>query len=337
MIEIRMFRGAVGREEADAIADLYGPSDRKYADAGFVRHQFADNPFGWSLHAFAYDGRRAIGHCALLPLPARIGSDITAAGKFEALAVRPDHQSSTLPDGRLVGIALLAELYTQAAEAGFTVLQDLAQPELGLMHRMHGARRVPVPWQTLVGVGALKTLRTLSAGRAIAGSALACGQRGVQLLSSPVVGRAVVRAANAADEPPQRNDPAPGTWTIEAADMWEWLTGSGLLAWVDEPSGGRSLVRLPGPSAQAAELLDWRPGERRLAGAIATIAAVARIGRAARSIRIANPSDDDGLQRAARLLGFVTARDPLMLYVKSLRADFDATRAAPTPYFFATF
>ena len=337
MIELRLFRGAPGDEETNAIVDLYGPSDRKYAEPRFVRHQFAENPFGWSLHVFAYDGARAIGHCALLPLPARIGDETVASGKFEAFVVDPEYQSSTLAEGGLVGLGLLAELYTGAEEAGFAILQDLAQPELGLMHRMHGAHRVPVPWQTLVGVGNLDTLGTLGTGRALAATGLAFGQRAAQLLSAPISGGAVVRAVEASDEPPPLRGLRSSTWTLEAADMWEWLARSGLLAWVEEPSGGRALVRVPGPAAQAAELLDWRPGRRRLAGAIATITAAARLGREGRSIRIANPSGDEDLRRAARLLGFLPARDPLTLYVKSLRFDIDATDVAVTPYFFATF
>jgi hypothetical protein len=337
MIELRVLRGPLGDKETRAIVDLYGPADRKYEDPQFARHQFAKNAYGWTLHAFASDDGRAVGHCALLPIPARAGAETVVSGKFEALAVLPEYQSSTLADGRLVGLGLLAELYERAGDEGFALLHDLAQPELGLMHRMHGARRVPVPWQTFVGVGDRRQLRALSAGRAVAGTALAYWQRAAQRASIPLSGRARVRAATPGDEPPPPHEPQPGTWTIEAADMWEWLVGSGLLAWVEEPSGGRALVRVPGPAAQAAELLDWRPGRRGLAGAVATITAIARLGREGRSVRIANPSGDDDLRRAAHLLGLLPAREPLMLYVKSLRADIDATNVTVTPFFFATF
>lgn len=337
MIELRILRGPLHDGALQAIVDLYGPVDRKYEDIAFARHQFANNVYGWSLHAFAYDAGRAVGHCALLPIPARFGAETVVSGKFEALAVLPKYQSSTTADGRLVGLALVADLYARAAEEGFAILHDLAQPELGLMHRMHGARRVSVPWSTFVGVGDRRQLGALGNGRAVAGAALAFWQRAMQLASSAASGSAYVREAKPSDEPPEARALPSGAWTIEAADMWEWLVGTGLLAWVEEPSGGRALIRAPGPAAQASELLDWRPAGRPLAGAVATINAIARIGRAGRSVRVADPAGDAELRRAARLLGFLRAREPLTLYVKSLRSDIDGASVRVTPFFFATF
>lgn len=337
MIDLRIVRGPLGDGDLRAVVDLYGPSDRKYEDLRFARHQFTKNAYGWTLHAFAYDEGRPVGHCALLPVPARVGTEAVVSGKFEALAVLPEYQSSTLADGRLVGLGLLGDLYSRAEAEGFAILHDLAQPELGLMHRMHGARRIPVPWSTFVGVGDRRQLRALGSGRALAGTALAYWQRTVQLASSLASRPARVRDAKPEDEPPRPQPLRAGTWSVEAADMWEWLVGTGLLAWAEEPSGGRALVRVPGPAAQAAEVLDWRPGRRRLAGALATIAAVARLGGEGRSVRIANPGDDAHLRRAAQLLAFLPAREPLMLYVKSLRSDIDAASVHVTPFFFATF
>jgi hypothetical protein len=335
MIDVRVLRGVPGDEDVASIVELYGPADAKYRDPRFVRHQFAGNPYGWTLHAFAEEDGRAVGHCALLPLPARTGAGTMVSGKFEAFAVRPDRRSSTLADGRLVGLGLLAELYAHAEEAGFAVLHDLAQPELGLMHRLHGAARVPVPWRSFVGVGDPRTLRTLRRDRAVAAAGLALVQRTLQLPARAAAPRPVVRPIAADDPPPPVPDLEPGAWTLAAADMWDWLVGSDLLAWVHEPDGARALVRVPGPAAQAAELLDWQPGTGGLAPAIATVAAIARLGRTGRSVRIGDFGVD--LRRAARLLGLVPAREPLMLYVKSMRADVDARAAVPTPYFFATF
>lgn len=337
MIELHILRGPLQDGALQAVVDLYGPVDRKYADIDFARHQFVHNVYGWSLHAFAYDAGSAVGHCALLPIPARFGAETVVSGKFEALAVLPEYQSSTLADGRLVGLALVADLYARAADEGFAILHDLAQPELGLMHRMHGARRVPVPWPTFVGAGDRRYLGALGSGRALAGTTLAYWQRAAQLAATPAFGSARVRDVKPSDEPPRTRDVPSDAWTIEAADMWEWLVETGLLAWVEEPSGGRALIRAPGPASQASELLDWRPGGRPLAGAVATINVVARIGRVGRSVRIADPAGDAELRRAARLLGLIRAREPLMVYVKSLRSDIDGTNVAVTPFFFATF
>ena len=338
MIELRTLRGAVDDEETSWIVDLYGPVDSKYADPLFVRHQFTRNPFGWSLHVFALEDGRPVGHCALLPMPARLGGAAAVAGKFEAFAVRPDRQSSTLVDGRFVGLGILDELYAQAPEAGFVVVHDLVQPDLGLLHRLHGAHGVSVPWRTFVGVGDRHALAGLGDARTIAGYAMASLQQGLRMVAAPLSARAVIRTAERGDELPRTQDHlAPGEWTIDAADMWDWLLGTGLLAWVEEPSGGRALVRLPGPARQAAELLEWYPGRRPLSGALATISAVARLGREGRSVRIGNPSGDPHLRLAARLLGFLAAREHLTIYVKSLRQDLDAADVSITPYFFATF
>jgi len=337
MIELHVFRGAAGEREVEWIVDLYGPADPKYLDARFVRHQFAENPFGWSVHAFALADGRAVGHCALLPVPARSGDETLVSGKFEAFAVRSEHQSSALPDGRLVGLALLSELYDRAAESGFAVLHDLVGPDIGLMHRLHGASRVQVPWQTLVGAGNRQMLASLGGGHVVAASLVAATQRSLVRTARLASPPAVVRSVDPGDAPPPAHVLEPGRWTLEAADMWEWLVATGLLAWLEEPSGGRGLVRVPGVARQAAELLDWRPGRRPLAGALAAVAAMARLGREGRSVRIGNPTGDPDLRRAARMLGLLPARKPLTLYVKSLQPGLDASGVAVTPFFFATF
>ena len=338
MMDLRVFKGAAGEREIDWIADLYGPVDPKYADVRFVRHQFTENPVGWSLHVFALADGCAVGHCALLPMPARIGDERIVSGKFEAFAVDPMYQSAELADGRLVGLALIAELYAHAPAVGFDVVHDLVQPDIGLMHRLHGAQRIAIPWQTLVGVGDPRALAALGRKRAIAGRGVAWWQKSLRLVSGAAIGRALVREVGVDDEPPRSRDILfPGSWTIAAADMWEWLVGTELLAWVEDLGGGRALVRVPGPGRQAAELIDWHPGRRPLAGATATINAVAQLGREGRSVRIPNPRDDPDLRRAARILGLLPARDPLTLYVKGVRPGLDAANVAVNPFFFATF
>jgi len=338
VIELHVFQGSADDREIDWIVELYGAVDRKYANRWFVRHQFVTNAVGWSLHAFAVADGRAVGHCALLPVPARLGEERIVSGKFEAFAVDQAYQSATLPDGRMVGLALIAELYSRAPSAGFALLHDLVEPSIGLMHRMHSASRVPVSWETYVAVGDRRALTSLGPGWAIAGRGVAWGQEMLRLAAPLLAGRALVREARIADEPPRiQGSRSSSSWTIEADDIWDWLVGTGLLAWVEEPSGGRALFRVPGPAAQAAELLNWCPGRRPLAGAVAAISAVAKVGREGRSIRICNSAGDPDLRRAARLLGLLRARDQLTLYVKGLRPDLDATDVAVNPFFFATF
>lgn len=338
MIELRVFRGAAGEREIAWIVDLYGTADLKYADAQFVLHQFAGNPLGWSLHAFAVADGRAVGHCALLPVPARLGAERIVSGKFEAYAVAPAYQSRTLSDGRMIGLALIDELYAHAPGAGFDILHDLVQPDIGLIHRLYGADRVPVPWATLVAVGDRHALTSLGRMRAIGGRGVALGQETLRLAAGLVAGRARIREAGIGDEPPRiAGDRSSSSWTIDATDIWDWLVGTGLLAWAEEPGGGRGLVRVPGPGAQAAELLAWHPGRHPLVGAMAAVSAVAKVGREGRSVRISNPAGDPDLSRAARLLGFLRAREQLTLYVKGLRSGLDATDVTINPFFFATF
>ena len=74
-VELQPLCGPLTDEQVGWIVDLYGPADVEYSSAQYVRHQFVENPFGWSVNVFAVDYGRAVGHCGVIPFRARRGSE----------------------------------------------------------------------------------------------------------------------------------------------------------------------------------------------------------------------------------------------------------------------
>ena len=82
--------------------------DAKYRSLSYVRHQFVDNLFGWSVNIFALAEGRAVGHCGVIPFRARRGAEPFIAGKLEALAVDGRHRGRRADDGGSLATDILS-------------------------------------------------------------------------------------------------------------------------------------------------------------------------------------------------------------------------------------
>jgi len=223
--EVAVERGPLPEERLRAVAELYGRADPKYRSLDYPRHQLERNPYGWSLHAFALADGEPVGHCCVIPVPARTGGRELLSGKVEALYVEERHRDAH------VALALPCALYTAAEESGIDVLHAFAEEELGVLHRLLGFRRLTVGEPTWVSVADPSAL----AGRARPGAvrAVALAQRALATVAAargrPSVGDPGDAMDLAAVEAPT------STWTISGADAWAWYAGSGLLQLVERP------------------------------------------------------------------------------------------------------
>jgi GNAT superfamily N-acetyltransferase len=93
-LELRTLEGPLEEAQLSWIAALYGRTDARYALLDFLRHQLLENPYGWSLHTFAFDGTRRVGHCEAVPVKARLGTEELLSVKLEALFVDPEYRGA---------------------------------------------------------------------------------------------------------------------------------------------------------------------------------------------------------------------------------------------------
>lgn len=346
-LRVETVRGPLDDERLGWIAALYGRVDAKYRSNTYLRHLLEANPCGWSLHAFALDGARAVGHCCVVPLPARRARRELLSGKVEAYVVEEAYRARTTgPDDTLLAVELLRRLYEFADGNGIEVLHAFATPELGILHRMLGFRRLDVGERSLVrlteprAAGAIGG--ALYATQSALGEAIYAGARSAaRVWRTPALrplsdDDAVLAEAEPGDET---------AWTISGTDAWPWYAGSNLLGVLEIPgrAGSRALVRTADGSAEGFRILGWRPTRPGLLPALLLLGAASRLARRQRASALRfqpwhGRSGDGSLARAARVLGFVPRADFSTLYVRS--ADPELARAANvrlTPFFYTTF
>src|SRR5216110_2198162 len=103
-MDLELRRGPLDRLWLGVIAKLYGPYNRKYADAGFCDRLFNQSPSGASLHSFLMlpDGE-PVGHYAVIPMDIAVRGERRRSGKGEAFVVHEAHRRATaLAGGRAV-------------------------------------------------------------------------------------------------------------------------------------------------------------------------------------------------------------------------------------------
>jgi len=354
MVEIRLIRGPLDDERLAWIARLYGRHDGKYLSLEFVRHQFVENPFGWSLHVFAIERDRAVGHCGVIPVISRRGQEILLAGHVEGFFLEEEFRSVVTEEGRgrPLAVEMLSELYRFAQGQGVTMLHGMASEELGVLHRLAGccAFQVHAPRYLLVtdpGAFGAGQSRLRSAGLA----ALALGQRVVEeavylvarVITTSWTGPAVSESV-AEDRDLGGAPGAHGKWTIEAIDSWEWLAATGLLRVIRVAGrhGCRALVRWP-CNGDTLQILAWRPAPPG-GGLLASLLLVGAAVRLARQNRAAcvrfqewDAPASAGLVNACRIMGFVRRSGTMTLYVCSPSHDLDVDGIALTPFFYTTY
>jgi len=342
-VELQPLCGPLTDEQVGWIVDLYGPADVEYSSAQYVRHQFVENPFGWSVNVFAVDDGRAVGHCGVIPFRARRGSETFVAGKLEALAVDGAYRGRR-DDGGSVATDILSRLYPLATESGTEVLFGLAALPVARILVRAGCHLVATnaPAYTCVIDTESFAGAESSWQRKFVAHGLGLAQRAVLAtagLSLP---------SSSPDEQPNAEDAELATtldgddrWTVSGADAWEWFAGSGVLRMLDLPgdTGSRALVRIDDSHATTVQIVSWRPHRSSLRSAFRLLAAAAGLARRRRAPTLRfqpwrGGADERLLARACTLAGFVRRPEAdLLLYPDAPQAN----EVRLTPFFYVTF
>ena len=297
-----------------------------------LAHVFTQSPAGGALHAFAVEEGQAVGHCAVIPHPAKRGDAGLRCGKLEALWIQESHRARRAGEAPLYR-TLLDTLYAFADDHGLELIHGHATPRIGRVIRFTPLEPVGKPsW-----VGAIRP-------DGVAATALAAVQRGL---------RALVRPGSPAVRPPTADDvdlldaPAPpaGSWAPVLGEAWDWYRSSPLVRVVEVPGehGCRALIQVPATPLEPVRLVGWRPRRRGVRPAAALLSSAARIARdaGAPTLRFQPWPSEAGngdLERACRLLGLVRRADRTTLWVRTSDPSLARAEAVvPSPLFYLAF
>jgi hypothetical protein len=337
---IEIVRGPLAPQQLGAIARLYGARDPKYRDTDFVHRVFDGSGHGASVHAFAHDAGETIGHVGAIRLPTLVGGTPVVSGKFEALVV-DDSARSLSVRGEPVALALLRALTEALGADGVQLLHGTTTPQIGVLMRLAGFRRVPVDAPAYFGVTTPELLESAGTTPRLLLSAAAAGGRALAS-AVRVWGRAVhrsrvvVRPADAGDLSLVRTRLE--GWTVDVSSCWEWLCSIGRLETVviEGRRPCRAVVRPPATPGDDLHVLAW-DSELSRTGAAILLAEMRRRAAHARAVRV-QPWQLDRAARvagAARMLGFVRRPYSAGLYVRA--RDLDPGPVSFTPFFYAPF
>ncbi len=340
MVEIATVAGPLDPGRLRWVAELYGRADPKYRRQDVLEHLFTRSPAGPGLHAFAMDGGRPVGHCAVIPMRARRGANEIGCGKLEALLLDEPYRGLRMGSGRTVARSLLDELYAFAEERGIGLLHAYAIPRIGRV----------IAFDPLAGVGERSRVAVLrpdrlSSLRARVGAKALGGAQSLVRSSAHAAARlgsggASLRRPRAEDVDLVEGPPLPdGRWGIVAADAWDWYRASPLVHVLEVPGshGCRALIQVGGSPGQPTRLIGWRPGRGGIRAAVLLLGALGRLARDqdAATLRFQpwdSPAADGMLRRACRLLGFVPRDDFTTLWVRTSDPDLaHAAAVVPTP------
>jgi hypothetical protein len=336
VIAIQTLAGPLDDAELTLVGDLYGRIDSKYRRLSYLRHLFVENPYGWALHSFARDGNDVVGHCAVIPVRARVGGEAAMSGKVEAYVVEDRYRRGRERGSeRPVALDLLTAVSGAAAERGIDPLHAFLTPRVGAIFERAGYHAQ--------ATNARPYVLLISPTRpGVLASAGATGQRTLVSLAGAALRVAAARCAAPGGGDGDLVAPSsPGdSWTIAGNDSWDWFAASGFLQVLELPGprGSRALI-LTEADEEPVHLLAWRPNRAGLSSSAALLAALARFARerSAPTLRIQpwpGIGGDGALIRACRLLAFVP-RPPFTIYVRSAQAN--AQTVTPSPFFYATF
>jgi len=322
------------------VGELYGAADPKYRDREFLQHLLLHGPAGPALHAFAIADERPVGHCAVVPLPARRGPSALRTGKLEALFVAPSHRGRR-PDGEIVVQSLLTRLYALADARDVDLVHAYVTAAVG---RVTGFDPLAVGERSLVAVLAPR-------GAPVPRRVVGIGQHGVQAAGGLIAARGrrprvIVRRPTASDiDLADAPSPPAGRWTSLARDVWDWYCASPVIRVVelDGRDGSRALVQVARSGGEAVRLAAWRPARAGLRPALLLVDALVRLARrsGAAALRFQpwdSPAADGALVTACRLLGLVRRDDLTTLWVRTADAELRrADAVTPTPVFYLGF
>jgi hypothetical protein len=318
VVEIVTIAGPLEPDRLRWVADVYGRADPKFRRTDLLEHLYTQSPAGGGLHAFALDEGRPVGHCSVVPMPARLGSEPLRSGKLEALFLEERYRGRR-PGREPVVLELLSQLYAFADEHGIEVVHAYATPRIGRI----------IGFTPLEGVGEPSFVAIVSPEpeastvRRWGERGLAAAQRAARTLASAGASSGgVVREATPADvDLAEAELPLADSWTSIAEDAWDWYRASPLVR-VLELEECRALVQLPGKPREPVRLIGWRPEQAGVRPAVNLLAALNRLARqeGAATLRFQpwrSPAADGDLQRACRLLALVRRRDLTTLWVRS--------------------
>lgn len=144
-LELELRPSPLDAEGRDAIARLYGEADSRFKQSRFLRTLYDENPAGSSWHGFVRDGDVTVGHYSVVPIPIRTSTERLMSAKGEALYLAPAYrrgahlnQSPSVP----VAVALMKRVHDRALVEGAAVIHNITRPEIGLLQRLDGFRRL---------------------------------------------------------------------------------------------------------------------------------------------------------------------------------------------------
>jgi hypothetical protein len=332
LVDVTAVPGPLDARRLQWIAELYGAVDPKYRDRAQLEHLFLASPAGPGLHAFALDGERPVGHCAVVPMTARRDGLPLLVGKVEALVVAAPYRGRR--DGAPpLAVELRERLYALADERGIEVLHAYVRPAVGRVLDLVPVRAGPRSFVAVLRPDAV-------AGKArVPAAGLAVIQGGLRAIARPLArSRFSVRRVDAEDRDLVQGPPAAsGAWTVCANDVWAWCREAPALRVLAMTGSdrGRALVQLPGGRGDALRVVAWRSDRPTLRGAIGVAAAAARLAHDQYAGRVVyQPWSEEvhgrTLAHACRLLGFVEREDFATLYVRG-RDPALAQEVATTP------
>lgn len=320
VLDVVAIDGPLDADRLGWVADLYGAADPRYRRREFLDHLFARGPAGPALHAFAVADGTPVAHAAVVPTPARRGTETLRAGKLEALYVAESHRGrrgDAVPVVRLV----LDALYELADARGFQVLHAFVVPRVG---RTIGFTRLDEvappslvallrPSRTGPAAAAERALATAQLGaRAIAG----VGLRALGARASAPLARAVATDDAILLETP----PLPSrAWAVVADGALNWYATSPYVRVLEPGDGSRALVQLPGSPREPLRVAAWHSPSHGVKSAFVLLDAAARLAResGAATLRLQIAHRDPNLRRAARALGLVERNDLTTLWVRT--------------------
>jgi hypothetical protein len=357
-MNVEVMRGPLDEEGLRTIADLYGPFNARYSDPALVRELFNGNPHGNSVHAFATEDGKRVGHYALVPREIVVQGERRLSGKGEAFAVHERYRDRLVSSGNApmpAGMALPLALYRHGLDHGIDPIHMIAEPAVGLLHRMTGCRAVAADhrrWR-LVLDPATMIEATGSPTRALALRALAVVQRvAFEVSAFP---SAATRTWSGADLRPDRLDrvaaalPAIPGWTLQVdAPTLAWFARLGALTVVangDDMRNHAILYARRGDARRSAELILWRLQEPKSSAAVRLLAAVVReaVRAGAGSVTVSEnaawtPGERAVLRAAARRLAFHERIQAAQLFVRTNDKYFvEPGHLVLTPFFYAAF
>jgi hypothetical protein len=344
MTELRVISDEVGSQELAWIAALYGPVDPKYRSQSFLRHQFLDNPFGWSVHVFAIDDGVPVAHTSAIPCRARSGSRELVAAKVEALVVAESHRGRR-DDGTNIAVTINERLHEAVHSRGVPVLFALATEQANRVFERAGYRSVRHDAISYVAVTSARKAARGRSWRAAASVAVLSAFHRLLLAAASVPARVVagfpaVDVRNvSADDVALVLPASTGPWTISGSDAWDWYAGSGLLRVVEVAGrfGSHAVVRLPvdADDRAPAQIVAWQPRRGGIIPALLLLDAVMGAARrtGAGTLRFQPPTFSGSLDRVCRGLGWLTR--PIVALELHGDASFD--HVALSPFFYVTF